>query len=97
MLLGLHLGGSFALRRVAWGTRALRARLAGRGGQALVAQRARIQPELRSAAAARLGFGADSAGAGIGRVTHGAVDSLKRKARDVLKGFFGGTRDTTKH
>ena len=95
MLLDLHLGGSVTAPQVGWDTRAMRDRLAGKASQALSEQRSRLESEARSAVGAHLGLAPDSSGAGIGRMNLMTADSLKRRAGGLLKGLFGGGRDTT--
>ena len=104
LLLDLHVGGTAATPRVAWDTRAMRDRLAGRASQALADQRARLEAEAKAAAqqalAQRLAGGRDSAAAapGAGALT---ADSLRRAAGGLLKDLFARPKapaaDTTKH
>jgi hypothetical protein len=95
LLLDLRLTGSAASPRVAWDTRAMRDRLAGKASQAIEERRARLESEARAAAESRARAAEDSARAAVERAKRAAADSLRRKAGDALKGFFGGSRDTT--
>lgn len=100
LLLDLRVTGTAKSPRVAWDTQSMRDRIAGRVSQAVAEQRAKLESEGRKleeeakAAAARaladrLGLAGDSARAGAGVSLKQSADSLKNKAGDVLKGFFG--------
>jgi AsmA-like protein len=95
LLLDLRLRGTTTAPQVSWDTEAMRDRLAGRASQAIQEQRAKLESEAREAAQTRLTAAQDSARASMERVKRAAADSLRRKAGDVLKGFFGGSPDTT--
>jgi AsmA-like protein len=95
MFIDLRLTGTATAPQVAWDGGAMRDRLAGKVSQALEAQRAKLESEARAAAEARLFAAQDSARAVVERARRAAADSLKRRAGDALKGFFGGSRDTT--
>jgi hypothetical protein len=93
MLLDLHVTGSAKSPRVAWDTRAMRDRLAGRASQALVEQRTKIEADAKEAAqralAQRLGLAADSTRRTSAAEQLQAVrDSLRRAAGGALKNFF---------
>jgi hypothetical protein len=95
LLIDLKLGGTAKSPRVAWDSRAMRDRLAGRASQALEEKRRKLEDELKAAATARQQALADSARAAAERAKRALADSLRRKAGEVLKGFFGGAQDTT--
>jgi hypothetical protein len=95
ILLDLRVSGPAAAPRVAWDTRAMRDRVAGRLSQALVDQRQKLESEARASLDARREAATDSARAGLERAEHSVRDSLQRKAGDLLKGFFGGGRRDT--
>ena len=96
IFIDLRLTGTATAPQVAWDGGAMRDRLAGRVSQALEAQRAKLESEARAAAEARMSAAQDSARAAMDRARRAAADSLKNRAGDVLKGFFGGLRDTTR-
>jgi len=110
MLLDLHVGGTAKAPRVAWDTRAMRDRLAGRASQALTEQKNKLETDVKQAAeqalAQRLGLAADSTKkASAAQRLQAARDSLRRAGSGLLKGFFGGKKapspapapDTTEH
>jgi len=97
MLLDLRLTGTATAPQVAWDANAMRDRLAGKASQALEAQRAKLEAEARDAAEKRLVAAQDSARAVVERSQRAAADTLRRRAGDILKEFFGGSRDTTQH
>ncbi len=94
MLLDLHVGGTAKAPRVAWDTRAMRDRLAGRASQALAEQRAKIEGEAKAAAAQalqqKLGLAADSTKGTAQQQLEAARDSLKKAAGSAVDRFFGG-------
>ena len=92
MLLDLRVGGTAKSPKVAWDTRAMRDRLAGRASQALAEQKAKLEADTREAAALelrrRLGF-ADSTGKAGPQL--GAIkDSLRKSTGSALDKFLGG-------
>jgi uncharacterized protein involved in outer membrane biogenesis len=92
LLIDLKVGGTAKAPKVSWDTRATRDRLAGRVSQAITEQRARLESELAQVARERLlGIAADSARR-AGAPPAVDLDSLGRRAKDVLKGFFGGSK-----
>ncbi|HEY2954028.1 MAG TPA: AsmA-like C-terminal region-containing protein [Candidatus Eisenbacteria bacterium] len=96
VLLDLRVTGSARSPRVDWDRKAMSARAAGRLSEALEEQRKRLEAGLRESLAPPATAG-DSAGTKplSGRALE---DSLKRAARDLFKGFFGGgKRDTSRH
>lgn len=105
MLLDLRVTGPARAPRVAWDTRAMQARVAGRASAALQEQRTRLEADAREAAQraleAQLATGRDSVAATP--ITPTAVrDSLAGAARGLLRGFFGraskpSAPDTTRH
>src|SRR5262245_1663091 len=97
ILLDLRLTGKAVAPQVAWDGNAMRDRLAGKASQALEAQRAKLEAEAKSAAQAQLVAAEDSARKVLERAQKSAADSLKRRAGDLLKGFFNTPRDTTPH
>jgi hypothetical protein len=107
MLLDLRVTGNAKSPRIAWDTRAMRDRLAGRASQALAEQRTRLESDARAAAtqalSQRLGLGGDSTKqASPAQQLQAARDSLRKSAGGLLKGFFNPPRkpapaDTTQH
>jgi len=98
LLLDLHVGGTAKQPRVALDTRAMQDRLAGKVSQALEQQKQKITNELQVAADAQRKAVEDSVRRATARMEQAVKDSLRQRARDVLKGFFGGaTQDTTAH
>ena len=97
LLLDLRLTGKATAPEVSWDGAAMRDRLAGKASQALAAQRARLEAEARDAAQARLVAAQESALAVVERAEKATADSLKRRAGDILKGFFNNPRDSTQH
>ncbi len=95
LLIDLRVTGRVTSPQVVWDERAMRDRVAGKASQAVEAQRARLEAEVRAATEARVHAAQDSARAAVQRAKQAAADSLRRKAGDVLKGFFGSARDTT--
>jgi hypothetical protein len=96
LLLDLRVTGSAKVPKVAWDTRAMRDRVAGRISQTLTDQRAKLEGEARRALAARQKAVEDSARAALERTRQAVRDSLARRAGGLLKGFFGSEpRDTT--
>jgi len=96
LLVDLRVSGTTKAPRVAWDSRAMRDRLAGKASQALEAQRQKIERELLEEVSRRRQAAADSARAAAERYRRAAADSLRRRAGDVLKGFFGGEPDTSR-
>jgi hypothetical protein len=97
LLLDLRLTGRAAAPQVAWDSQAMRDRLAGKASQAIEEQRAKLESEARAAAESRMQAAQDSARTVLERARQAAADSLRRKAGNALKGFLGGSRDTTPH
>lgn len=95
LLLDLRVRGPWRSPQISWDTGAMRDRLAGRVSKAIEEQKAKIEAEVRDAAQARARAAEDSARAVIERAKKAAADSLRRRAGDVFKGFFGGRKDTT--
>lgn len=91
LLLDLRVTGPAKAPHIAWDTKAMAARLAGRASGALAEQREKIEKDAREAArqilAEKLGGKRDSTG---GTLNPGAVaDSLRTAAKDLLDGFLG--------
>jgi hypothetical protein len=97
VLIDLRVSGTAKSPRVAWDSKAMRDRLAGRASAALAEQRAKLEAEALAALEGRRQAAADSARAAVERYRQATADSLRRKARDVFRGFFGGAKDTTAH
>ncbi len=94
ILIDLRVSGTAKSPRVSWDPTSMRNRLAGRASEAIQQQRERLEQQLRDEAEARRKAVEDSARSAAAVYRKAIEDSLKRKARDVLKGFFGGPRDT---
>ena len=90
LLLDLRVSGNAKSPRVAWDPRAMQARLMGKASEAIAEQRAKLEDQARQALAARQAEAADSARAALEKMKARAADSLKSRAGDALKGFFGG-------
>ncbi len=95
LLLDLRVTGTAKSPRVAWDTRAMRDRVAGRLSQAVTEQRAKLEEEARTSLAAGQKTAGDSAKAALERAKQAMRDSLARKAGGLLKGFFGGAEKDT--
>jgi hypothetical protein len=93
MLLDLRVGGTARSPKVAWDTRAMRDRLAGRASQAMTEQRDKLEAEARAAALLelkrRLGV-ADSTGKAPGPTMGAIKDSLRKSGGSALDKFLGG-------
>lgn len=95
LLLDLRVGGTAKAPRVAWDTKAMRDRLAGRASSAIAEQRAKLESEAKAAAAKalqeRLGLAPDSTGGPTPEQRLQATrDSLKKAAGSAVDRFFGG-------
>ena len=90
LLLDLRVTGNAKSPRVAWDPRAMQARLLGKASEAIAEQRAKLESQARDALVARQNEAADSARASFEKMKAHAADSLKSRAGDALKGFFGG-------
>lgn len=112
ILLDLRVTGSAKAPKIAWDTRAMRDRLAGRASAALTEQRTKLEADAKAAAqkalAERLGFAADSAkkAASLREQAQAARDSIRKAAGGALRGLFGKPKpapaptpvtDTTQH
>jgi hypothetical protein len=96
LIIDLHVSGPAAAPRVRIDTNAIRDRLLGKASRALVDQRQQLQQEVQAGLEEKRQAAADSARKAIDLQRRALEDSLKRKAQDVLKGFFGGgQKDTT--
>lgn len=93
MLLDLRVTGSAKAPRVAWDTRAMQARLAGKASEALAEQRAHLEQSAREAARQavlqRFGVPADSSRPAVPLTAGAARDSARSAAKGLLKNFFG--------
>jgi hypothetical protein len=95
LLLDLHVGGTAKSPRVAWNSRAMRDRLAGRASSAIAEQRAKLEAEAKAAAQQalqrRLGLAADTTGGLTAEQRLQATrDSLRKAAGSAVDKFFGG-------
>jgi AsmA protein len=97
VLIDLKVSGTAKAPRVAWDSKAMRDRLAGRASAALAEQRAKLESEAQAALESRRQAAADSARAAVERYRQAVADSLRRKAGDVFRGFFGSPKDTAAH
>jgi hypothetical protein len=88
LLLDLRVSGAVAAPRVVWDTRATQDRLAGKLSKAILDQRKRIEDQVLTEAQARRKTVEDSARIAVNQVQQAARDSLQRRARNVLDGFF---------
>lgn len=95
MLLDLRLSGTARSPKVAWDTRAMRDRLAGRASAALTEQRAKLEADVKAAAqqalAQKLGLGGPDSTRRLPNVKDmgtAARDSIKKAAGGLLDGFF---------
>ncbi|MCC6650361.1 MAG: AsmA family protein, partial [Candidatus Eisenbacteria bacterium] len=95
ILLDLRVTGSAKSPKIAWDTRAMRDRLAGRASAAITEQRDKLANDAKAAAqqaiAERLGFAADSAkkAASIREQAQAAKDSIRKAAGGALRNLFG--------
>lgn len=90
VLLDLRVSGPAQKPRVAWDTRAMRDRLAGRASAAIEEQRAKLEAEAKAAVDARVAAAQDSARVALERMRKAAEDSVRRAAGNALQNFFGG-------
>ena len=93
MLLDLRLTGNAKSPKVAWDTRAMRDRLAGRASAALTEQRAKLEADLRASAQQallqRMGLGDSTKQVpSVRDMGNAARDSIKKAAGGLLEGFF---------
>jgi len=91
ILIDLRVTGSARSPRVDWDRNAMGDRLAGRLSTALKDQRARLEAGLRDALVPRQAA-ADSTPEARARSRRALEDSLRKTARDLLKGFFGSAK-----
>ena len=91
VLLDLHLSGTTTSPRVAWDTKAMQARLAGRVSDALTQQSRKLEADAKAAAQQallqQLGAPRDSTAPNLN--SKATRDSLERAAKDLFKNFFG--------
>ena len=97
LMIDLKVSGPAAAPRVRIDTNAIRDRILGRASQSLLDQRSRLEQEARDALLGRQQAATDSARKAVELQRRALEDSLKRKAKDLLKDFFGSApKDTTK-
>ena len=99
MLLDLRLSGNAKSPKVAWDTRAMRDRLAGRASAALTEQRAKLEADLRASAQRaleqKLGMGDSTRQTpSVRDMGNAARDSIKKAAGGLLDGFFKKPKPT---
>ena len=95
-----RVAGSVKEPRIAWDPGAMKARLQGRASAALEEQKQKFEATVRDSVSRQFHAAQDSARAAAERARRALEDSLKRKGRGLLEGFFkrGATpRDTTRH
>ncbi|HYM80692.1 MAG TPA: AsmA-like C-terminal region-containing protein [Candidatus Limnocylindria bacterium] len=95
LLLDLRVTGTAKSPRVALDGASMRNRLLGKASDALEEQKQKLQDELRAALEAREKAVRDSVRGELDRRKKALEDSLKRRARDILQGFFREPKDTT--
>jgi hypothetical protein len=90
LIIDLHVTGPAAAPRVTLDGKAIRDRVLGKASEALLGQRRKLEEEVQAAGDSVRKAAADSARRAVELQRRAIEDSLKRKAQDVLKGFFGG-------
>lgn len=95
VLMDFRVTGTARDPRVAWDPTAMRSRLAGRVSAAIEEQKKKYEQVVRDSVAHTARAAQDSARAAAERYRRAVQDSLARKGRDLLHGFFGGGRDTS--
>jgi len=97
LMIDLRVSGPAAAPRVRIDTQAIKNRLLGKASSALVEQRAHLEQEVKTGLEEKRQAATDSARKAVDLQRRALEDSLKRKAKDILKGFFGSApEDTTK-
>jgi AsmA protein len=94
MLIDLRVSGTARSPKVALDLASMRDRLIGKASAALTDQKERLEQQARDALAARQKTAEDSLRRVIDQRKKALEDSLKNRARDVLRGFFGGGDST---
>ncbi|TMQ73200.1 MAG: hypothetical protein E6K80_00755, partial [Candidatus Eisenbacteria bacterium] len=84
--------------KVAWDPRAMKARLEGHVSEAIAEQRQKFEHTVHDSLLARARAAQDSARAAAERARQAVEDSLRRKGRGLLEGFFrkGAAPDTSR-
>ena len=95
LLIDLRVTGPAKAPRVTIDSGAMRDRLMGKVSQTLLEQRNKLEQEARDALLSRQQAATDSAKQALDRQRRALEDSLKRKAGDLLKGFFGDAPEDT--
>jgi hypothetical protein len=95
LMIDLHVTGPAAAPRVNLDTKAIRDRVLGKASEALLGQRKKLEQEAQATGDSLRKAAADSARRVVDLQRRAVEDSLKRKAKDVLKGFFGGSKSDT--
>jgi len=97
ILMDFKIVGPARAPQIAWDSRAMRDRLAGRASEALAEQQHKVEQLARDTLVSAKRAVEDSARAAAERYRRAAEDSLARHGKDWLKGFFGGgTKDTAR-
>lgn len=97
LLMDFRVAGPARAPRVAWDPAAMQARLKGRVSQAIAEQQQKFERTVRDTLAQQARAAADSARAAAERYRQAVADSLRRKGKGLLEGFFrrGAAPDTT--
>jgi autotransporter translocation and assembly factor TamB len=88
LLLDLRVSGPVSAPRVEWDLRATQDRLIGRLSKTLLDQRRKIEEQVQAEAEARKKTVADSARIAVRQIQRATRDSLERRVKNVLEGFF---------
>lgn len=95
LLIDLRVSGTARAPKVSLDLASMRDRLIGKASAALTDQKDRLEKEARDALLARQTAAQDSLRRALDARKKALEDSLKNKARDVLRGFFGGKDSTS--
>jgi hypothetical protein len=90
VLLDLRVTGPAKSPKIAWDPEAMQARLAGRANDALIEQKEKFERSVRDTVEKQVAAAQDSGRAAVERYQKAVQDSLRKKGRDLLQGFFGG-------
>ena len=89
VLMDFRIAGSAKSPRIAWDPAAMKARLAGRVNEAIEEQKVKFETAVRDTVQQQVTAAQDSLKAAAERYRKAAEDSIRRRGRDLLKGFFG--------
>lgn len=94
VLMDFRVTGAAQSPKIAWDPTAMRARLEGRVNEAIEEQKEKFENAVRDTLNQRITAAQDSVRAAAEHYRKAVEDSIRRRGRDLLKGFFGA--DSTK-